>query len=317
VNGPTLVRTPHRQAEWKKIPEAMRALWRACLPEQDGGDVARSLTINFVGVAPAADQETLQWTVDRLQRRTPCRAFLLLLDEEAKVGTAELAATTRCHGSVRDIVLEEIVIRLPEQALAQMPGLVRPLLMNDLPNHLYWAAAWPQKAATFDAIAGLCDHAVVDSRRFVAPARDLLALRERRAAGRRITDLSWLRLRPWRRALAEAFERLAWATGTPASARIRHGRQGLAGAMLLGEWLRERIGARIDFDTGGDDAVVGPDTVVVRTAAFEVEIVARAPQLRVHVTTPEHCFLPFAVPSSRGTDGDLLGAAIDLGGSAA
>ena len=45
----------------------------------------------------------------------------------------------------------------------------------------------------------------------------------------------------------------------------------------------------------------------------EVEVVTKHPQLRVHVTTPEHCYLPFAVPMSRGTDGDLLGAAIDIG----
>lgn len=317
MSAPTLVRTPVRQAAWKQIPETMRALWQACLPEQAGGDVSRSLTINFVGIAPVAAQETMQWTLDRLQRRTPCRAFLLLLDEQAAPGTALLAATTRCHGTSRDIVLEEIVIRLPEAALAQVPGLVRPLLMNDLPCHLFWAAPWPPKGAAFDTVASLCDHAVVDSRHFIAPARDLLAVRERRAAGCRITDLSWLRLRPWRRALAEAFERVHWTPGTPATARIRHGSQALAGAMLLGEWLKERLAARVDFDASGDAASAGPEAVVLRTEQFEVEIGLRGAQLRVHVTTPEHCLLPFAVPASRGSDGDLLGAAIDLGSSGA
>lgn len=313
MNSPMLVRTPSQRAKWQHIPEAMRALWRACLPDRDGGDVARSLTINFVGVAPAAEQDALRQTIERLQRRTPCRAFVLLIDEHAEVGTADLTATTRSHGNVRDIVLEEIVIRLPEAAFAQIPGLVRPLLMNDLPSHLFWAADWPHQEGTFDALAGLCDHLVVDSRRFSAAAHALRAVHDRRGRGQHITDLSWLRLRPWRRALAEAFERVPWTPGTKASGTVRHGRMAGAAAMLLADWLRERLGAHIDLEASGDPAMACPDAVLLRTGGFEVEVVTKAPQIRVHVTTPEHCYLPFAVPMSRGTDGDLLGAAIDVG----
>lgn len=313
MTGPTFVRTPARQAEWKKIPDGMRALWKACLPEQDGGDVARSLAINFVGVAATADHDELGQALDRLQRRTPCRAFLIVLDEQAKVGTAELAATTRSHGSVRDIVLEQITIRVPENAFAQIPGLVRPLLMNDLPNHLFWATRWPQDGAGFDALARLCDHVVVDSRRFADPARDLRAVQERRARGVRATDLTWLRLRPWRRAIAEAFERVAWAPGTPATGTVRHGRGAAAAALRLADWLRERLAAKVELDASGDAACTCPDSVVVRTDVFEVELEAKAPHVRIHVTTPAHCYLPFSVPMSRGTDGDLLGAAIDMG----
>ncbi len=320
MSGPTLTRTPQKQAEWKKIPEAMRALWRACMPE-DGGDVARSLTINFIGIAPASDAAALNEAVDRLQRRTPCRAFLLLIDDSGTVGSgtvgtvgnADLAATTRSHGSVRDIVLEEIVIRLPEAALGQMPGLVRPLLMNDLPNHLYWATRWPQKQTHFDALAHLCDHVVIDSRRFADPARDLRTVQERRARGQRLTDLSWLRLRPHRRALAEAFERVAWTPGMPTSGCVRHGRVSGAAAHLLADWLGSRLACRLELDPSGDATSPCPDSVVLRTGGFEIELLTQHPQIRVHVTTPAHCYLPFAIPMSRGTDGDLLGAAIDMG----
>ena len=124
MSGPVLTRTEPRAAEWKKIPDGMRALWKACLPEHDGGDVARSLAINFIGVTTVAEQDGLRDALDRLARRTPCRAFVLLFDDAAPVGTAQLTATTRSHGNVRDIVLEEITIRLPEAALGQIPGLV-------------------------------------------------------------------------------------------------------------------------------------------------------------------------------------------------
>jgi hypothetical protein len=35
-------------------------------------------------------------------------------------------------------------------------------------------------------------------------------------------------------------------------------------------------------------------------------------RIEVAVETEEACFLPFGVPSSRGSEGDLLAAAIDL-----
>jgi glucose-6-phosphate dehydrogenase assembly protein OpcA len=311
VSGPVLTRTPPCRIEWQKIPQGMRSLWKACLHDVDGGDVARSLAINFLGVARADDAKELREAIERLPRRTPCRAFVLLLDDAAKPGSAELTATTRSHGSVRDIVLEEIEIRLPAAAEAGLPGLVRPLLMNDLPNHLYWSAPWPRDDKLFDALAAMCDHVIVDSRRFVDVAAELRAVNKRRATGLRITDLSWMRLRPFRRALAEAFERVPWTAGTPTSGRVRHGKSAGSAAFLLGEWLRERLGAKVEFDGHGDATAPCPDGVLLRAGDFEVELVAHPPQLRVHVTTPQHCYLPFAIPMSRGADGDLLGAAID------
>lgn len=311
MNGPSFVRTPAQATEWRKIHEGMRKLWRMSLPEEAGFDVARSLTINFLGVADAADVQSLRDATDRLQRRSPARAFLIVLDETVQPGGAELAAVTRCHGSTRDIVLEEISLRLPSAAFGQLPGLIRPLLMNDLPNHLYWARSWPDPAASFDALATLCDHVVVDSRRFARPSTDLPAVAARRAQGQRITDLAWLRLRPWRRALAEAFEQVRWTPGTATTVTIRHGRQALGAATLLGDWLRERLGARIQLDAAGDANSASPDGVAITTDAFEIDLAAPRQQIRVHVSTPEHCFLPFTVTASRGHDADLLAGAID------
>ncbi len=313
MSAPALLRTPTRSADWTRIPEALRELWRACLPDQQGADVARALAVNFVGIAAADEEEDLREAVDKLQRRTPCRAFLLLLDPAAPIGAAELAAVTRTAGALRDIVLEEIVIRLPAKALPRIPGLVRPLLENDLPNHLYWATRLPADESTLDAMAAMCDHLIIDSRRFGAVARELDAIQSRRRRGFRVTDLTWLRLRPWRRALAEAFEQLPWRAGTPVEAAIRHGANGLAGAQLLGNWLRARTDARITLDAAGAAGSLWPERVTLAVGDCEVDLATAGAQIRVRVSTPERCDLPFLVPQSRGSDGDLVGAAIDLG----
>lgn len=309
MSGPALVRTETSRAPWTQIPDALRRLWRACLPEQKG-DVARALTINLVGVAEADDGDMLREAIDKLQRRTPCRAFLLLLGGDDDSREAELMATSRCHGDLRDIVLESILLRVPLAAIDQMPGLVRPLLVNDLPTHLFWAAPWPASPGGLDGLARLCDHVVVDSRRFRSAPNELLRLVDRRTRGERLSDLSWLRLRPWRRALAECFERFAWQR-QPVRATVVHGKDATAAAVLLAEWLEQRLAARVTLDGGGGAGNV-PDAVQLETGPVSLDLRITKQQIVSHVTTAEHCFLPFSVPLSKGSDGDLLAAAIDM-----
>lgn len=310
--GPVLCRTPSRAATLPQIPDALRKIWRSCSSEVGDADVARSLAINFVGVASAAEEAELRAAVDRLQRRTPCRAFLLLIDDATTTVAAEVAATTRLSAGTHDIVLEEITVRIPTAGLEQMPGLVRPLLVNDLPGHLFWGTAWPRNERHFDDLAALCDHVVVDTRRFRSPAVEIGHIDDRRDDGLRVTDLCWLRLRPWRRALAEAFERITHAMATPTDVRIQHGRGALAASMRLGAWLEARLGATVSLDGSGTADRVCPDRVVLVHGENEVDLQAPDNHIVVHVTTAAHCLLPFKVPSSRGTDGDLLAAAIDI-----
>lgn len=310
--GPVLCRTPARTTSLVQVPDALRAIWRTCSPETTDGDVARSLAINFVGVAAAAEADELRAALDRLQRRTPCRAFLLLVDDSGAGEGAEVSATTRLSGGRHDIVLEEIAIRLPTAGLERMPGLVRPLLVNDLPNHLFWATAWPRQERQFDDLAALCDHVVVDTRRFRSPALELGHVDARRQGGTRVTDLTWLRLRPWRRALAESFERIAFDPSAATTAAIHHGADALAAAMCLGEWLERRLGAKVTLDGTGTAGGTCPDRVLLRTGDNEFDLQAPEQHILVHVTTAAHCFLPFKVPTSRGSDGDLLAAAIDI-----
>lgn len=310
--GPVLCRTPARAAALPQIPDALRKIWRSCSSEVGDADVARSLAINFLGVASAAEEAELRAAVDRLQRRTPCRAFLLLIDDATTNVAAEVSATTRLSGGTHDIVLEEITVRIPTAGLEQMPGLVRPLLVNDLPGHLFWGTAWPRNERHFDDLAALCEHVVVDTRRFRSPAVEIAHVDDRRDAGMRVTDLCWLRLRPWRRALAEAFERITHVLATPTNVRIQHGAGALAASMRLGAWLEARLGATVSLDGSGTADRACPDRVVLVHGEHEVDLQAPADHIVVHVTTAAHCLLPFKVQSSRGTDGDLLAAAIDI-----
>ena len=311
MNGPSFERTETFCAAWKELPDAVDDLWDACMQEQQGSDVARALTANFVGVAAAPYAGCLIDATEQLQRRSPCRAFLLVVDDDAPTDYAELTATTRKHGPLRDIVLEQIVLRISERDLRLAPGLLRPLMLDELPSHLLWALPWPADEQNFELLIDMCPHAIVDSRSFGDPARELEILRQRRSRGQAISDLSWLRLQPWRRALAEAFERFTWSPGTEVQATIRHGREARTSAMLLAHWLEERLGADVTCESGDRAALLGPAHVKLVVGDIEVVVDHRDGMLVAHVTTPSVCLLPFTNSASRGNDAELLVRAMD------
>ncbi len=310
----TTVRTPHKQVAPKAIPEALRAIWHECCSGEADENVSRSLTMNLVVVGDAAREVELRSMLEALAARLPCRAFLAVVHPDAGPIAADVhgAARVSASGRTRDLVLEQIELRVPQSAFATLPGVVRPLLVNDIPTHCYWATAWPRDPRTFDGVAGIADHTILDSMRFLLPASELDAVEQRRRAGRHLTDLTWLRLRPWRRALAEVFERAPFQPHAVTTLTIRHGEAGMAAVSLLGRWLEQRLHAQVALEASGQptDGVLGIElshsdaaATITRTSAAQIEVA---------VATPAACFLPLRVAASRGSEGDLLAAAIDL-----
>lgn len=311
----TTSRTETQAVSLPQLPSALRGLWKVCAATEPDTNVMRSLAINLIAVT-TADREAEQCALlDRLVQRLPCRAFIVVIDEAATDVEARVEGAMRQQRSAREIVLEQIELRTPPQALPQILGIVRPLLVNDLTSHCYWARDWFADTDAFDSFAELCDHVVVDSAGFTAPRPAIEQLQQRRDQGSRITDLTWLRVRPWRRALAEAFERFTWQPAVPLVATILHGDSAgsIAGAVSLARWLERKVQAQVYLEASAAATERCPETVALHHGDVELQV-ACDPRgdLVVHVTTADSCYLPFTVPQSRGRNSDLLAAAIDL-----
>jgi hypothetical protein len=298
-----------------ELPRALAQLWRQVEATARGLPLSRALTMNFIGVADAGGEEPLREAVDRLLVRHPCRAFLVVLDESVQP-TAALAARTLDAKSGRQTVLEQITLRTRARELARLPGVILPLLVNDIPTHLYWALALPDNLSQLTLLARVADQLVVNSALFADPGSDRARLEE---AGTAPVDLVWFRLRPWRRALAEAFEHFDWDSALPTRARIEHApcASARAAAFWLGSWLTERLGARCEtaaLDASAERAPCDPCRLALQHGNVTVAIdnARERGRLCVQITRADACLLPFEVPASRGRDGDLLAAAIDL-----
>jgi glucose-6-phosphate dehydrogenase assembly protein OpcA len=301
-----------RPAPVHGLRDSLRGLWQLC--RSDEASLSRALTMNLVVVAPAAESAHMHEALDRLLRRLPCRAFLVLLEPGNRTVTAEVSGATRTAGSACEIVLEQIALHTSFAGFAAIPGIVRPLLVNDLPSHLFWAGRLPDPPDAFEAMLSLCEHAVVDSAMFLDPGAELSTVSSLASGTHQITDLSWLRTRPWRRALAQAFEHLPWRQSVPTDVTIRHGLNAGAEAssLLLGTWLQQRLHAWIDVQTGDAHEQPTPDSIELQHGCGHVSVTRADGQLRVAVSRADSCLLPFLVPDSRGGQANLLAAAIDM-----
>lgn len=307
----TALVTPRHTVAPNAIPEALRKIWRECCQEDADNSVSRALITNLVTVVTADRERAMRELLESLSARLPCRAFLVVIGPGDGSITAEVHGAAREHGTTRDLVLEQIELNVPESAFARVSGLVRPLLVHDIPTRLYWAAPWPADARRFDSLASMADLSILDSSRFLLPASDLDAIDTRRRRGMELVDLEWMRLRPWRRALAEVFERVRYEPSLHTTAVVRHGEGALSAATMMGRWLEKKLSARVVVESTGQAGGLVAVDLQHGSSAAAVTLVD-AGRIEIAVETEANCFLPFGVPASRGSERDLLAAAIDL-----
>lgn len=91
---------------------------------------------------------------------------------------------------------------------ARLRSLVEPLLAPDVRTHLWWLGTPPWDADDFREVLPGVDTLIVDSADFERPYENFLQLAQVAltvAEPRGVADFEWVRLHPWREALAQAF----------------------------------------------------------------------------------------------------------------
>lgn len=163
---------------------------------------------------------------------------------------AFIEANVRDSGPVREVLGEEITLEAPHLESRRLPGMMRALLLPDLPTALYVAGAAPPGGPLLETLPVVADadRLIVDSglHHEVDGLRELAQALPRPGEGpREITDLSWLRLSAWRALLASLFDPPAAraALGRVGEIRLRYSQEvGAPRAYLLAGWLLDRLG---------------------------------------------------------------------------
>ena len=191
----------------------------------------------------------------------PARVLLLISDPK---GASQDRVSATVHSRVHRVgtglraFSEQVTLRADGAGIDHLPFAVRGLLIGDLPTNLWWASPQPPALAgpiLYD-LSERADQVVYDSFGWPEPARGMSATAtwldkfERgphEGRYRVASDLTWRRLKDWRRILMQALEP-STAVGsleTVTELSFEHGVHSVMAAWNLASWLTIRLGWRV------------------------------------------------------------------------
>ena len=164
----------------------------------------RTGVLSLVCVTPAGDsvEQTLS-TIEGLGARQPARTLLIVTkDDESAAGIDASASVQVAEVGERAVCYELVILEVRGKARYHLDSIIRPLTLSDLP-----VAIWTPTdlVGLGDPVLGVGNRMLVDSRAVPDPEHALphIAKLLRHIP---ITDLSWVRLAPWRNLLAGLFQ---------------------------------------------------------------------------------------------------------------
>jgi glucose-6-phosphate dehydrogenase assembly protein OpcA len=197
----------------ENILKELAALWTQEGKQGDAG-VLRACSMTLVAIAEADDDAAaLGETIAALMPEHPARSILIRL-----LGERERALSQRVYqqcwkpfGQRQQICCEQIEITASDPALADLPSVILPLAVPDLPVILWCRSARLVRRPEFGEIARMATKVVIDSALDTGPIDAIRRMADAVRSGGGIAglvwaDLAWTRLTRWRETLARVFE---------------------------------------------------------------------------------------------------------------
>ena len=185
---------------------------------------ARASVLNLiVTVVDSAAADRVVRTLMGLGVRHPSRALVLVPEHGTGDAPLDARISTHCHEAIGGgdrVCYEEVVLAVRGDAAAHLAGIVTPLLIHDLPTHVWWPGDPPFRDPVFEQLVALSDRVIVDSADF----EDLLGGLRRLANLRRqsgVGDLAWERLTRWQELTAQFFDAPRFRRYLPNLSRLR------------------------------------------------------------------------------------------------
>ncbi len=218
----------------------------------ESGGVLRACSMTLIVVSEAsADDVDLGETLAALMPEHPARTILVRLSGE---GAAALdhRVYTQCwmpFGQRRQICCEQVEITASDAALLDVPSVVLPLAVADLPVVLWCRSPRLFARREFSALASMAHKVLLDSAVIPGDARASLARLAESAGGSAapfFADLAWTRLTRWRAMLSQVFENRETLARLAAVSRVtveHAGPSPTSACLYMGAWLIDSLRA--------------------------------------------------------------------------
>jgi glucose-6-phosphate dehydrogenase assembly protein OpcA len=214
-------------------------------------ELMRACTLTLIAILDEEDQpEGRSETIAQLMRDHPSRAILIRL-APGQADLLEAGVHVLCwmpFGGRQQICSEQIVIQCSERTLGEVPAVVLPLIVPDLPVVVWCPSERARKSPAFPALGAPAGRIILDSFRSANPAEALQAIAEEGSRSHTlVADLSWTRLTRWRSLLAQVFENELYRRQLPYFGEVTVEYEGSderrvpPTALLLAGWLVSRL----------------------------------------------------------------------------
>jgi glucose-6-phosphate dehydrogenase assembly protein OpcA len=216
-----------------------------------GSGMLRACAMTLITIADdCAETENVGETVAMLMKEHPSRSVLIKLraTDDKLLDSRVFAQCWMPFGQRRQICCEQIEITTSIASLDDVPGVVLPLAVPDLPVILWNTCPRLFGTAAFPKIAAMSDKLIVDTGSYTdaAGALNLLsgALGGEVGGERLIADLAWVRVTRWRETVSQVFENRECMEALPkfTEAHVEYGgARPETGALYLAGWLQNGL----------------------------------------------------------------------------
>jgi len=200
-----------------RILKELAALWVE-EGKQGATGVLRACSMTLIVIAEErADTSELGETIAALMPEHPARAILVRVRAGSERALSE-RVYQQCwmpFGQRRQICCEQIELTASDAALGDLPSVLLPLIVADLPVIVWCRSPRLVPMPEFAQIGRLADKVILDSAQFERPAEGLGEITRAQQGGLRIADLAWTRLTRYREMLARVFENREYFKGLP------------------------------------------------------------------------------------------------------
>jgi glucose-6-phosphate dehydrogenase assembly protein OpcA len=231
------------------VERQLAEFWRKASTDEQA--VMRACSMNLVVVCGEDERDLTRTTelIAKIARTAPGRALVVSRSGTSDFEGLEVYVSAHCHRGPggAQVCSEQVTIETGDSGEDLVPGTVLQLLVEDMPVYTWWRRRELNGSPWLDPLVGLSDYWVVDSAVSAEPdlhLRALEALSTRLSWNGHVVDAAWMRLEPWREAVASFFDNPALRPALERMTRVRVEAGGRVACAYLAGWLASRLGFR-------------------------------------------------------------------------
>jgi glucose-6-phosphate dehydrogenase assembly protein OpcA len=197
------------------LERELRALWEQMASKKQGAEqeaVTRACVHNLIVYAPGEKSDAeVNSIIAEITVQNPGRVFILLPDPSSKNDRTNAWVSAQCYrtaGRREQVCCEQIMLRAEGEAVREIPVILAPLIVPDVPVFVWWRSQMQEDTILKDLLEP-ADRVIIDSAlnaRGHQQMRNSASVLKAAITETAFSDLDWARLTFWRDLVARLFD---------------------------------------------------------------------------------------------------------------